>query len=406
MKKKLWLVYVTMISTSLLAQEASPHAPYVQQDVEAAAAVSNTPATTVETPPAATAATATVPEATNVPEAKPAKKAPAAKAAPGRAASRRGARNAATAAKELKTVPLVPGPAVVVAHRVNVRGQAKLRSEVLTQLTNRQPVTVLGEVKLEHSGPQEPSVWARILLPPGAHTWVHGAYIDPTNMTVIPRRLNIRGGPGENYSILGRLERGETVKELRSKGRWLEIEPPTNAYAFVAAEYLSQASSELAAATPEETATVAETPVVAEAGTNAPVLPENMMETNEVPAAATNELAVAATNEMAMAGTNEMTEAETNGMASAETEAEQPPPPHIVQREGIVRYTASIQAPSMFELIGVDSHKPIDFLYTTSTNLDLNRYKGLHIIVTGEEGLDDRWKTTPIISIQRIQVID
>ena len=42
----------------------------------------------------------------------------------------------------------------------------------------------------------------------------------------------------------------------------------------------------------------------------------------------------------------------------------------------------------------------------TSTNLDLSRYKGLHIIVTGEEGLDERWKNTPVITIQRIQVLD
>jgi hypothetical protein len=48
----------------------------------------------------------------------------------------------------------------------------------------------------------------------------------------------------------------------------------------------------------------------------------------------------------------------------------------------------------------------MDFLFSTSPGLDLNRYKGLRIIVTGEEGLDERWKNTPIITIQRIQVIE
>ena len=85
---------------------------------------------------------------------------------------------------------------------------------------------------------------------------------------------------------------------------------------------------------------------------------------------------------------------------------EEPPPPRIVQHEGIVRGTASIQAPTQFELISPDNGRTIDYLYTTSTNLDLSRYKGLRIIVTGEEGLDERWRNTPVITIQRIQVLE
>jgi hypothetical protein len=38
--------------------------------------------------------------------------------------------------------------------------------------------------------------------------------------------------------------------------------------------------------------------------------------------------------------------------------------------------------------------------------LDLSRYKGLHIVVTGEEGLDRRWRNTPVITIQRILVLE
>jgi len=84
---------------------------------------------------------------------------------------------------------------------------------------------------------------------------------------------------------------------------------------------------------------------------------------------------------------------------------EEPPPPRIVQREGIVRGMTSIQAPTHFVLISPENRKDIDYLYTTSTNLDLRRYKGLQIIVTGEEGLDDRWGNTPVLTIQKIQVV-
>jgi hypothetical protein len=84
---------------------------------------------------------------------------------------------------------------------------------------------------------------------------------------------------------------------------------------------------------------------------------------------------------------------------------EEPPAPRIVQREGIVRGMTSIQAPSRFVLISPENRKDIDYLFTTSTNLDLRRYKGLQIIVTGEEGLDDRWGNTPVLTIQKIQVV-
>jgi uncharacterized protein YgiM (DUF1202 family) len=375
MKKTFWLVYVTMISTSLLAQEASPHSPYAQQDPNAQT-LSSAPAGAAEAQPASPVLTTNALEAAATPAAAPASEKPAAKK------PKPAARKTAAAAAALKTVPLVPGPAVVAANRVNLRGQAKLKSEILARLTNGEPVTVIEEVKLKRSGPEEPSVWAKIALPAKVHAWVHTSYLDPSTKTVVPQKLNLRAGPGENYSILGSLQHGDGVKEIETKGHWMAIEPPANAYAYMAAQYLTQEPAALAAVAPTEPATVAAPPAMAAAETQVPALTGGTVETNAPPSVGIAEPAAAA------------------------PALEEPPPPRIVQREGIVRYTASVQAPTMFELIGADSRKPIDFLYTTSTNLDLNRYKGLHIIVTGEEGLDERWKTTPIITIQRIQVIE
>src|SRR5580765_3811150 len=175
---------------------------------------------------------------------------------------------------ELKTVPLVPGPAVVDANHVNVRGQPKLNSEVVTRLSKDQKVTVIAEITRNHSGPDEPSAWAKIALPSDAHVWVNGGFIDPSNKTVKSKKLNVRGGPGENFSVLGRLERGEAVSQVSVKGDWIEIEAPTNSYAFVAAQYLKQN-----AAAPVETpaepvpvpATVTNEPSIAAAPTSAPV---------------------------------------------------------------------------------------------------------------------------------------
>src|SRR5205823_5627232 len=152
-----------------------------------------------------------------------------------------------------------------------------------------EPVTVIEEVHLNRSAPDEPSAWAKIVLPAKAHAWVHTSYVD-ANKTVIPKTLNLRGGPGENYSVLGTLQKGDAVKEIRTKDKCMEIESPANAYAFMAAQYLSQEPSAMAATHPEA---VTGTPDVAMTTTDLP--PANLVMTNEVTSEATNEMATTET---------------------------------------------------------------------------------------------------------------
>jgi uncharacterized protein YraI len=67
---------------------------------------------------------------------------------------------------------------------------------------------------------------------------VKATLIDPETKTVRVSKLNVRGGPGERYSIVAQLNQGAAVNEILEKEGWLEIETPTNACAFVASEYL------------------------------------------------------------------------------------------------------------------------------------------------------------------------
>ena len=368
MKKNCWkMLFATLLSTRLLAQQATnPAVP--------------TPIATPAAAPAVTNAAPSTAANTNAPTAKSRNK---------KAAKKKLAKPAAVkkkdAAAELRTVPLVAGPASVIASNVNVRGQAGLKGEVVGHVTKDQPVTVLGEIILKKSGPDEPSAWAKILLPANIHVWVNAALIDPTNKTVLARKLNVRAGPGENFSVLGLLKRGDAVKELNAKAGWLEIEPPADGFAFVAAQYLKQEPPAAPAITPTEAApapaTVAEAPPVATAPTETPVVP-------------------------APAETATTTNAPVPTAPAPAAPAEEPPPKRVVQREGIVRGTASIQAPTPFELVSPDNGRTIDYLYTTARDLDLSRYKGLRIVVTGEEALDERWRNTPVITIQRIQVLE
>jgi uncharacterized protein YgiM (DUF1202 family) len=280
---------------------------------------------------------------------------------------------------ELKVVPLVAGPAVVVASNVNVRGQAKLKSEVVTRLTKGDKVTVIEETT-HKTGPDEPSAWAKITLPPAAHVWVNTMFLEGTNKTVKPKKLKVRAGPGEEYSVLGILKQGDAVKEMGTKGEWTEIEAPADAYAFMAARYLKQeAPAAIAVTEPTPTPTPVTEPPTVTPPTTEPSTPTPAV-TNEPPSTTT------------------------------QPKGDEPPPKRIVQREGYVRGTSSIQAPTRYELISPDNHKTMNYLLlppgTSPKDVDLGQYKGMKIIVTGEEGLDERWRNTPVLTIQKIVVIE
>ena len=274
------------------------------------------------------------------------------------------------------SVPLKPGPATVAATRVNVRAQATTRSEAIGHLTNGEPVTVIEEITRENHKANEPTVWAKIALPEAMHSWVFGQFIDPANKTVSVKKLNVRSGPGENYTIVGQLLKGDAINQVGDKDGWLEIGAPSNAIAYVAAAYLKQ----------EVPPTVVEAaPIVAAPPTGAPSIPPTPIPAPEA--------------EPALAQSPAM------------------PPPNLpvildpsikreVEREGIVRRTWSIQAPSDYRLVSADTGENVVYLHSPTPQLDLGRYKGLRVIVTGEEGLDRRWKDTPVLNIRRIQPIE
>src|SRR5471032_2729602 len=208
MKTNCWLILGTMIAAGAIAQDTNTLPPI--------------PAPV--TSPAAEVAPAAV--ETSAPAPKPAKKKVA-------------------APKKLiePTVTLVPGPAEVAVSNLNVRGQAGLKGEFIAHITKGDAVTVLDQINLGKHAADEPAQWAKIALPASVKVWVRASFIDATNKVVLPKKLNLRAGPSEDYSVLGVIERGTPVSEVTTKDDWMQIEAPTNAYAFVAAMYLSQAAS-------------------------------------------------------------------------------------------------------------------------------------------------------------------
>src|ERR1035437_7068619 len=365
MKTNCWLILGTMLATSAVAQVNTNALPPIPAPVIA-------PVSAPAAPVMATNETKVAPRKHNKENA------------------------AKPVAKKIAEAPvtLVPGPATVNAENVNYRGQAGLKGEAIGHLKKGDFVTVLAQINLDKHAADEPAQWAKITLPAGTKVWVNAKFIDATNKVVAVKKLNLRAGPGENYSVLGVLERGASITETSAKGDWTQIETPTNAFAFVAASYLKQE------------VVVEPVPVVTPA---VPLPPETTNTVAEPQPIVTQPTAISATLEMSIPAPTLNNAAPAAvvvpSVVAPVIETNLPPPPRIVTHEGWVRSSVSPVAPTYFELYDPTTGNAINYLYSTTTNLNLSYYNRLQIVVTGEEGLDARWHDTPVLTVQRIDVL-
>ena len=298
------------------------------------------------------------------------------------------------------TVALTPGLATVDADNVNYRGQAGLKGESLGQFHKGEVVTILSAITLDKHAADEPAQWAKIILPAGTKVWVNKQFVNATDKKVAVKKLNLRAGPGENYSVLGTMEKGSAITEISSKGDWMEVPAPADAYAFVSANFLRQGNVPM---TPP-IANAELSPTVAGAGGPATQIPASIETPVAVPTAVAEPQPMVATPTTAP-----VFEPKPIKLAVVATpllvDTNSPPPPRIVTHEGWVRDAVSIVAPTYLELYDPATGKAIDYLYSTTPLLSVARYNGMHIVVTGEEALDSRWKDTPVLTIQKIYVL-
>jgi hypothetical protein len=294
-----------------------------------------------------------------------------------------------------------PASALVKGKTVNVRGRPSFVGEVLGHLQNGATVTVLEEITLDHPPSGEPPIWYKIVMPANIPVWVKADYIDAPTKSIKGRRVNLRGGPGENYSVVGRLERGAMIDEVRDENGWEAINPPTNAYAFVAAELL-----EIQAAPAPVAAVPAPVPAPEPANANPPATPP--------PAAAAPEPASAASAAPIAPAPTAQTEAAQELAALRQAVATAPPVaapgpgefagPRIVTREGFVHKAYNIQSPADYELHDIRTGALTEYLQPQG-ELNFKIYVGTRITVTGPEVIDQRWPRTPILRVQSVDLV-
>jgi len=310
-------------------------------------------------------------------------------------------------------IAMAAGPtAIVKADRTNVRAKPAFDGEVLATLKKGDTVEVVGAEAGTGVDGSSPKDWTKVALPPQVAVWVYGPLVDGTTKTVKGKSLNLRAGPGRNYSEIGLLPRGATVVVVRESDGWLQIEPPAGTYAFVASNLIERKDVEAPAeapaiATPAVATTTEKPPAARPAiAESTPVVPAEVPEvkTAPIPPAVTSPVPVDAAAPAA-AAVVETAAAIVPAAPLPAAPVLADSAPRQVLREGILRRSWNANSPGNFELRSTRGEGTLGFLVNEDPSIDLAKFKGKHVFVTGEEWRDARWKL-PVLKVKSVESAD
>jgi uncharacterized protein YgiM (DUF1202 family) len=334
--------------------------------------------------------------------------------------------------------------------RVNIRARPTINSEVVTQLNSGDPVTVVDEVKLTSPGKDEPAEWSKIIYPTKeTMVWVHSDYVTNEGIVTASKFLNVRSGPGENFSKVGELHNGDEIQIVDRADKWIAMAPNRECFAYVASSLLEIYQTKTLSTAIPKPAVAAAGPVIktestasAEAGdkpaaaaTDSLAKPATV--TNAEPAKEAEPLAGefdSATILSVPDGTETLEDAEEveaevfeeseieeattdlpssdlNAEGDLEVESEKAPDVDVrgrrkVYREGLLGRVVDVQYDNIFRLKSLETNRTMNLLYIApETGVDLKDYYGRTVWLEGYEGFDPRWPSTPLIIIKTFKVI-
>jgi hypothetical protein len=350
---------------------------------------------------------------------------------------------------------------VITGTRVSARGKATVHSQLVFRFGQNEPVNLLEEITLATPKAGEPRKWYRVQVPLDAGLWVHHQFLHNqrivnivgndgkpsphTYASVKPNRLNVRGGAGDAFPILGRLTQGTDVALTGAqKGKWLEIFAPGNCSVYVASQFVKRANGAVANPIGAQPSPIVQPlqpqppiilplqpgvlPIVpVQPGTITPAVPGA---TPAVPAETTitidpktfgnpGGVAIVPKPPKPTAPAIVKPIAPVKPVQVAKANPNLPPPSkpavdtngapiRIVTREGIVHRTLSLSAPSRYVLEHLESGKTINFLITKHPALEkqMEKLLGRRILVSGQEAMDARNQHTPVLIIKSLKTTD
>jgi SH3-like domain-containing protein len=133
---------------------------------------------------------------------------------------------------------LFPFVAEVTVKQVNVRAGQSENFEKLTILKKGDLAVVVGRR----------FSWFKIELPSSAKSYISRQFImeaENGDGKVIGSRVNVRGGPGLDFTVLNQAQQGQTVKIVEEVGDWYRIEPIDGTFGWIADQFLAFRSSDV-----------------------------------------------------------------------------------------------------------------------------------------------------------------
>jgi len=147
--------------------------------------------------------------------------------------------------------PAADVSATIAGDRVNLRARPTLQAEVVGQVNDGDRIVV-------RSFSNE---WVEVAPPAGIEFCVHRDFVKDGRVQV--SKLQVRAGPGINYSKVGMMVKGDAVKVIGEFGEWLKIAPPPGCSLWVTRSMVKL---------PEPKPVVAAKPAVVAAATSAVVV--------------------------------------------------------------------------------------------------------------------------------------
>lgn len=132
----------------------------------------------------------------------------------------------------LGTVSASPTPVRITGNHVNMRARPELNAEVVGQVQRGEHLTAKSMT----------TNWVEVIPPETIDFWAHRDFLSEGE--VVSPRLNIRAGPGINYSVVATVERGDQLVVRGEFGEWVKVEPPKDASLWISSEYVEAITPE------------------------------------------------------------------------------------------------------------------------------------------------------------------
>jgi SH3-like domain-containing protein len=123
----------------------------------------------------------------------------------------------------------------IMGNDVNIRAGQNINFEVIFQVNEGDKIIVFGKE----------GDWYKIQVPNGAFAYVHQDLLDVEmdKGKVKGGNVNLRAGAGTNYTILGQVNKPDTVEVVDKIDDWYMVKPPQSAVAWVNVDFVARYST-------------------------------------------------------------------------------------------------------------------------------------------------------------------